>query len=100
MTNCSSPLRNTGQEARFTSEYVSRILVQLDLVSRILGLCHTCMQRSTANQWARYCYVTCQPPRSTMPLDEDPTGTLRLVYPSQPTARQLREAAGLDKLPA
>ena len=77
-------LRNTGQEARFTSEYATRILVQLDLVCRILKLCHACMQHSTANQWAKYCHVTCRPPTSIMPLHEDPTGTLRLVYPLNP----------------
>ena len=68
----------------------------VDLASRILRLCTACLQRSPPSQWAKYCYVTCLPQRPVSPLDDDPTGTLRLVYPSPPTIRQLRLDAGLD----
>ena len=92
-------LKDHREEALFTWEYASRILILLDLASRVLRLCQACTQRRTANQWSRYCYVTCSPPQSAVPLDDDPTGNLRLVYPDKPTASHLLRDAGLDTLP-
>ena len=84
-----------GERKEIILSEATRLFTALDITSRILGLCTECLQRSRTNQWAKYCYVTCQPDRAFVPLDNDPDGTLRLVYPTPPTIRQLFQDAGL-----
>ena len=65
-------------------EEIQRQLKRMEVLLKIADLCENCTVRSRANQWSKYCHVTCK--SISLPMthsDEKP----RLIRP--PTAREL-----------
>ena len=71
----------TGWDER--SGKIERQMKLVEIMLKIVNLCERCNVRSRANQWAKYCHVTCTGPGAMAESDEP----ARLSAP--PTGREL-----------
>ncbi len=62
---------------------IDRQIDRVETMLKITGLCENCNIRSRANQWAKYCHITCTGPGIRQHSSEKP----RLEAP--PTGREL-----------